>query len=156
MDKNNKLILICASIIIFLIILLFSLSPRKTSTTVVTKIEHHTDTVVIRKEDTVFKEHAYFLPGKIDTLFVFNEIDSLFLSGIARDTIFIDSLVFKFVTRDTVIKDTFFIEKTITQKTTVKQHLGFGVGVGVGGTYGVINRKFDVGPTVNIGLQYNF
>lgn len=156
MDKYNKLTIICASIIMILIILLFSTCPRKTTTTVVTKIEHYTDTIVVRKEDTIFKEHTYFLPGKIDTLFVFNEVDSLFLSGIARDTIFIDSLVFKFVTRDTVIKDTFFIEKTITQKTTVKQHLGFGIGIGVGGTYGVIHKKFDVGPTINIGLQYNF
>lgn len=156
MDNKCKTILVLSSIIIILVILLFSFVPRKEKITTVVKVEHHTDTVVVRKSDTLFKEHTYFLPGKVDTVFVFNEFDSLFLNGIALDTVFIDSLVFNLITRDTIIRDTFFIEKTITKETIKKQHLGFGVSVGIGGTYGVINKKFDVGPTVSMGLQYNF
>lgn len=156
MDKTNKIILFCSFIVIIIIVLLFTFIPRKSKTTIVTKIKHVTDTVVVCKKDTVYNETVIFYPGKIDTLFIFNETDSLLISGITRDTVYIDSLSLTLITRDTTIKDTCFIETLIKQETIKKQRFTFGINAGVGCTYGVLNKKLDVGPTISFGVNYNF
>lgn len=117
------------------------------------RVEHKTDTIVQRKVDSVFVDKYYRLPGRIDTIFVFNDTDSLLIRGYAKDTIYIEKLEFKVITRDTIIKDTVFITKTIDKQI---KHFGFGFNAGVSATYGIVNKKFDVGPSVGIGVIYKF
>ena len=51
--------------------------------------------------------------------------------------------------------------KIVTQTVTVYEpkkptRFGLGVQVGFGGTYGIVNKKLDVGPYIGVGLSYNF
>lgn len=51
--------------------------------------------------------------------------------------------------------------KIVTQTVTVYEpkkptRFGLGVQAGFGGTYGLVNKKVDVGPYLGIGLSYNF
>lgn len=117
-------------------------------------VVHKTDTIVKEKRDSVVVNRITVLPGKIDTVFVFNNrTDSLFVSGMAHDTVVIEKLQLKLVTRDTVIHDTI----TITNYTEKKySNFGFGLTVGVSGSYGLVHKKFDVGPSVGVGLIYKF
>lgn len=49
---------------------------------------------------------------------------------------------------------TFTKEQTITK--TVKPRWSFGVQLGIGCQYGLIQRQFDVGPYMGVGVEYNF
>lgn len=117
------------------------------------KVVHTTDTVVVRKTDSIFVDKVHQLPGRIDTMFVFNGTDTLYLEGYAYDTIYIDSMVMKLVTRDTIIHDTTIIERTVDKKI---RHCGVGVSAGISAIYGIRSRKFDVGPGVTVGFIYKF
>ncbi len=48
------------------------------------------------------------------------------------------------------------ILRTETITNTLKPRFNFGVQLGIGPTYGFINRKLDVGVYAGIGFQYNF
>ena len=120
---------------------------------VVEKVRHTTDTVVVRKTDKVYVDRVHWLPGKIDTVFVFNGTDSLIVSGYAKDTIYIEKLEMQLVTRDTVIHDTTVIERTVDKQL---KHWGVGVSAGFGGFYALNAKKFDAGPYLGLGFTYKF
>jgi hypothetical protein len=117
------------------------------------EVVHKTDTIVKRKVDSVFVDHYYRLPGRIDTVFVFNDSDSLLIRGYSKDTIYIEKFEMRVITRDTIIKDTIMIKTTVDKQI---KHFGFGFTAGFAGTYGVVNKKFDVGPSVGVGIIYKF
>lgn len=48
------------------------------------------------------------------------------------------------------------ITGAVLQDTRKKSHWGFGIGVGVGAQYGIINKKIDIGPQVMCGVMYRF
>ena len=116
-------------------------------------VVHKTDTIVKRKVDSVFVDHYYRLPGRIDTVFVFNNSDSVLIKGYSKDTIYIEKFEMRVITRDTIIKDTIMIKTTVDKQI---KHFGFGFSAGFSATYGVINKKFDVGPSVGVGVIYKF
>lgn len=121
--------------------------------TIKTKVEHVTDTIVKRQTDSVYIDHYYRLPGRIDTLFVFNNTDSLLIQGLARDTVWIEQLKIQTIIHDTLIKDTVIITKTIDKQI---KHFGFGVYAGFAAIYGLNSKKFDCGPSVGVGVIYKF
>lgn len=116
------------------------------------KVERWTDTVVVTKTDTVVRDTVRWMPGRVDTLLAFGT-DTLYIEGYAVDTVFLRDVELRLVTHDTVIHDTVKITETIVKK---RSHWGFGVTAGVAGTYGIVNRKFDVGPAVAVGVIYKF
>lgn len=116
-------------------------------------IKHKTDTIVVRKTDKVFVDSIVWMPGKIDTVFVFNGTDSVILSGYAKDTIYIENFQMQLITRDTVIHDTTVIERTVDKQI---KHYGIGITAGVSAIYGLTTKKFDVGPGVMVGFTYKF
>lgn len=114
---------------------------------------HSTDTVVVTKTDIQFVDRIQWLPGRIDTVFVFNGTDSLSFTGYAKDTVYIENIVMKLITRDTIIRDTITIEKTVDKPI---KHWGFGVMAGMSAMYGITTRKFDAGPSLSVGVVYKF
>lgn len=48
------------------------------------------------------------------------------------------------------------ITKTVQVPQVRKQRVTFGVQAGIGAQYGLIGKRFDVGPSFGIGVQYNF
>ena len=48
------------------------------------------------------------------------------------------------------------ITGAVLQDTRKKSHWGFGLGIGVGAQYGIINKKIDIGPQVMCGVMYKF
>ncbi len=143
------------NIIVFLFIVLMTASITYRCSTKNNKVEtvHITDTIVKRKIDSVYYNKFIQLPGKIDTVFIFNTYDSLIVSGYIHDTVYIENLQLKLITRDTIIKDSILIEKYITNK---PKHFGFGITAGISGTCGCIHKQFDVGPSVTLGITYKF
>lgn len=117
------------------------------------KVTHTSDTIVVTKTDKVYVDRVQWLPGKIDTVFVFNGSDSLMVSGYARDTIWLERVELKLVTRDTIIHDTIIIDKVVEKGLS---HWGLGMNAGINATWGVINRKFDIGPSFGFGVIYKF
>jgi len=51
---------------------------------------------------------------------------------------------------------TAYIDRPIVQKERYKPKFTFGVQLGIGSQYGLVNKHFDVGPYLGIGVQYNF
>jgi len=133
------------------------LDVKSDTTTVV--IEHW-DTIIQPRYDTIFREKVTILPGRIDKEFIFVSKDSLVydtirITGIALDTIKIDSLAIYFTMHEKIVTHEIFTTNTITN-TVIKYPSNFGVCVyaGLGGQYGVIQRKFDFGPQIGIGVYY--
>lgn len=120
---------------------------------VVTTVEHVTDTIVERKVDSVYIDGYFQLPGKIDTVLVFNNTDSILISGYALDTVYIEKLKIVSITRDTIIYDTIIITNTVDKQI---KHFGFGIQAGFSAIYGLNSKKFDCGPSVGIGVIYKF
>lgn len=118
-----------------------------------TTIETVSDTIVKRKIDSVFIDRYYKLPGRIDTVFVFNEADTVLVSGYAKDTVYIENFKVQVITRDTLITDTIVITKQIDKQI---KHFGFGVTAGFSAIYGLNSKKFDFGPSVGVGVVYKF
>lgn len=118
-----------------------------------TTIEFKSDTLIQRKIDSVFIDHYYKLPGRIDTVFVFNEVDSLLIKGYSKDTIYIEKFEMKLVTRDTIIHDTITITNTVDKQI---KHFGVGITAGFSAIYGINSREFDCGPGLSVGLIYKF
>lgn len=149
----NKKLFLHIVIVIAVILCVAAIMHKCHRQTTTTQIIHTTDTIVKRNVDSVFVPQYYQLPGKIDTIFVFNSTDTLFIQGTAHDTVYIENLDIRLVTHDTIIHDT-FMQQTIIQQPV--KHWGFGVTAGVGGSYGLIHRQFDVGPTISVGVMYKF
>lgn len=122
-------------------------------TKLVEKITHSSDTVVVRKSDTVHVDHVKWLPGRIDTVFAFNGTDTVYISGYAKDTVYIENLEIQLVTRDTIIHDTTIIERTVDKQI---KHWGVGITGGFAGIYGLSSKKFDAGPGLMVGFTYKF
>ena len=120
---------------------------------IITKIEHVTDTIVKRDVDSIYVEKYYKLPGKIDTVLVFNDRDTIIVSGYALDTVYIENLEIVSITRDTIIHDTVTITNTVDKQI---KHFGFGVHAGFAAIYGLNSKKFDFGPSVGVGFIYKF
>lgn len=116
-------------------------------------VKHTTDTVIVRKTDKVTVDSIVWLPGRIDTVFVFNNSDSVLLSGYAKDTIYIKDLQIEVITHDTIVHDTVLIERTVDKQI---KHYGVGINAGIGATYGLLKKNFDFGPTVSVGFTYKF
>ncbi len=154
-DKSFKWLVLIYTLLIMLICFLSSILFVKCNdkATTVTKIKHVTDTIVKRETDSVYIDHYYKLPGRIDTVFVFNEKDSILLSGYAKDTIVIEKFELRTIVHDTIIKDTVFITKVVDKQI---KHFGFGIQAGFSAVYGITTRKFDCGPSVGIGVIYKF
>lgn len=120
---------------------------------VVTTVEHITDTIVERKVDSIYIDRYFQLPGKIDTVLVFNNTDSILISGYALDTVYIEKLKIVSIARDTIIHDTIIITNTVDKQI---KHFGFGIQAGFSAVYGLNSKKFDCGPSVGIGVIYKF
>lgn len=52
--------------------------------------------------------------------------------------------------------NTAYIDRPIVKEVKVKPFVTWGVQVGFGAQYGLINKKFDTGPYLGIGVQFNF
>lgn len=154
-DKSFKWIVLFYTLAIVTICVLSSIVFVKCNNkeTVTTQIEHVTDTVVKRQTDSVYIDHYYKLPGRIDTVFVFNKTDSILITGYAKDTIVIEKFELQTIIHDTLIRDTVFITKTIDKQI---KHFGFGFQLGFAAIYGLNSKKFDCGPSVGIGVIYKF
>lgn len=48
------------------------------------------------------------------------------------------------------------ISGAVLVDTRKKSHWGLGLGIGIGAQYGLINKKFDIGPQVMCGVMYRF
>ena len=48
------------------------------------------------------------------------------------------------------------ITGAVLQDARKTSHWGFGLGIGVGAQYGIINKKIDIGPQVMCGVMYKF
>lgn len=118
-----------------------------------TSVATKSDTVVVRKTDSVVVNKYYKVPGKIDTVFVFNKADSVLVSGYAKDTVYIENFKVQLITRDTLIRDTIIITKTVDKQI---KHFGFGITAGFSAIYGLNSKKFDCGPSVGVGIIYKF
>lgn len=119
----------------------------------VTKIEYITDTIIKRKVDSVYVDRYFQLPGRIDTVLIFNNKDSIEISGYALDTIYIEKLKIVSISRDTIVHDTIIITNTVNKQI---KHFGFGFQAGFAAVYGLNSKKFDCGPSVGVGLIYKF
>ena len=158
MLKNKNISLWAAIIYTALIVIICILSSvvfvkcnnKETQTTTV---EYITDTIVQRKVDSVYVDRYFQLPGKIDTIVVFNNNDSILLSGYALDTVYIEKLKIVSISRDTIIHDTIIITNT---KDKQIKHFGFGIQAGFSAIYGLNSKKFDCGPSVGVGVIYKF
>lgn len=153
MNRKNLFSTIIVMVVVILgIATIMHCCKKQTEPTIVTEI-HTSDTIVKRQVDSIFIPTYYHLPGKIDTVFVFNNTDTVIIQGFAYDTIYIENLDIQLVTHDTIIRDT-FIQQIVYKEP--KKHWGVGINAGVGGSYGLIHKQFDVGPYVGVGLIYRF
>lgn len=154
-DRSFKWIVLVYTLFVMAICILSSALFVKCNNKEVTttKIEHVTDTIIQSKTDSVFVDRYYKLPGRIDTVFVFNNTDSVLIRGYAKDTIVIEKLELQTILHDTIIKDTIVITKTVDKQI---KHFGFGVQAGFAAVYGLNGKKFDCGPSVGIGVIYKF
>lgn len=154
-SKSFKWIVLFYTAAIITICLLSSILFVKCNNkeTITTQIKHVTDTIVQRKTDSVFIDHYYKLPGRIDTVFVFNNTDSILIKGYAKDTIVIEKFELQTIIHDTLIRDTVFITNTVDKQI---KHFGFGVYTGFAAIYGLNSKKFDCGPSVGVGFIYKF
>lgn len=107
-------------------------------------IREKIDTVYVKTFDTVTIDHWWQEPSRIDTFIVFeNNLDTLYITGIARDTIWIDSLQLNLVGAYPVVTDSIFIEKTITKTEKFAFYAGADVGI-------MKEWKPDIGARVGI------
>lgn len=158
--KNMKksiyiLVTVLIGLLLFYLYLLYQNRHPKVKTTIVEKI----DTIYVSKHDTLFKENYYQLPSVIDTFIVFKENrDTLYIHGMALDTINVDSLRLELAGSETIIRDSIFI----TEKTTVESVFSFDLGVvflpSINGV-----KNFDIGLKTalnfkgnSVDLGYNF
>ncbi len=51
---------------------------------------------------------------------------------------------------------TTYVERPIIMEKEIKPRLSWGIQIGFGTQYGVLSKRFDVGPYLGIGVQYNF
>jgi len=119
---------------VFLLLLLFFFITwslfLKSDKDKVTKIIVKSDTMYVKTIDTVEIEKWYHEPSRIDTFIVFeNNMDTLYITGIARDTLWIDSLQLNLVGAYPVITDSVFIENTITKTEKFSFYAGADVGM---------------------------
>lgn len=91
-----------------------------------TVVKVKSDTIYVETNDTIMIDHWWQEPSRIDTFIVFEENrDTLYITGIARDTVWIDSLQLNLVGDYPVIHDSVFIETTIREK----EHFSMDVGI---------------------------
>jgi hypothetical protein len=154
-DKRFKWALVIYTVLVAGLCLLGSalFVTCNNKTKVVEKITHTRDTVVVRKTDKVVVDSIVWLPGRIDTVFAFNNTDTVYLSGYAKDTIYIEDFQIQVITHDTIIHDTVLIERTVDKQI---KHYGIGITAGMSAIYGLTTKKFDVGPGVMVGFTYKF
>lgn len=145
--------------VIFILSLIFNIyqcSSNKEDVEIET-VYNYKDSIIITKKDSIIFKTIYNpnIGKSIDTIFVFNDKDTLEVSGILKDTLNIDSLILTLETRDTV-----FIDTTFTSIQHIKlpkeKKWGFGVTIGVSATYGLLYKKIDIGPSVGVGITYKF
>lgn len=90
-----------------------------------TVVRTKSDTVMVRTRDTMFVERYWKEPSRIDTFIVFeNSMDTLYITGVARDTIWIDSLNLDMHGNYMEIHDSVFIETTVYEKECFSMDLG--------------------------------
>jgi len=114
----KKLLVAAACVVSLLFISAIAIrSCKKCEVVEKTIVKVKSDTIYIETNDTITIEHWWQEPAKIDTFIVFEENhDTLYITGIARDTIWIDSLQLNLVGNYPVIHDSVFIETTIREK----------------------------------------
>lgn len=136
-----------AFIVLLLLVILLSCKSCGKEGNTTTIIHEKRDTIYVRQTDTVTVNKIYKEPSKIDTFFVFNELhDTLFISGIAVDTINIDSLVLELVSNYPVITDSIFIESVVHKKEKYAVYVGADAGVNM-------DRKFDIGARIGVSID---
>lgn len=125
-----------------------------------TIVRTKSDTIVVQTRDTMFVDRYWKEPSRIDTFVVFeNSADTLYITGVARDTIWIDSLSLDMHGSYTEIHDSVWIETTVYEKERFSMDVGACVLPSVRGLkssdFGVrIGLNFKGGHSVETG--YNF
>lgn len=124
MDKINSIIIALLFVVLFFVCIAVCKKCEKEKTETIIREKH--DTLYVYLRDTIFKEKVYYTPQRIDTFIVFkNNTDTLFIQGIAKDTINIDSLNLDLHGQTTIIRDSVFI----TKNTFVDEKFSWNIGV---------------------------
>jgi len=104
-----------------------------------------TDTVLVQVHDTVWVDDELYMRLEVEKK-TYQGVDYWAqVSGIECN---LDSIMVRHTTA--------YIERPIFTEIIKKPKVSFGVQLGFGSQYGLIGKKFDVGPYLGIGLQYNF
>lgn len=125
--KNDKSGWMTAALLVLLFFVLLLLHRNCCKPDVETKtiIRTKSDTIKIHTRDTMFVEKYWKEPSRIDTFIVFeNSTDTLYITGIAQDTIWIDSLNLDMHGSHTEIHDSVFIETTVYEKERFSMYVG--------------------------------
>lgn len=130
-------------------------------------ITTQTDTITIVREKVAYrpKEIARIEYGTISipsVVAIRDTIDNTIILP-KENVVYEDSLYTAWVSGVSPSLDSIRIRQKIVTITTQvpyevvrKRKFTFGVQVGIGPNYGLINKKWDVGPYVGIGIGYNF
>lgn len=127
MDTNKTgWITVALMVLLFFVLAIFSRTCKKCDEyEAKTIVRTKSDTVMVRTRDTMFVERYWKEPSRIDTFIVFeNSMDTLYITGVARDTIWIDSLNLDMHGNYMEIHDSVFIETTVYEKERFSMDLG--------------------------------
>lgn len=121
----RKIITAAASVLLLFCLILAYKKCKGPDVEFRTVVRTKSDTVMVRTRDTMFVERYWKEPSKIDTFIVFeNSMDTLYITGVARDTIWIDSLNLDMHGNYMEIHDSVFIETTVYEKERFSMDLG--------------------------------
>ncbi|MBQ1668362.1 MAG: hypothetical protein II063_10345 [Prevotella sp.] len=140
----KKIITAAAFVLLLFCLLLSYRSCKRPDVETKTTIRTKSDTIKIHTRDTMFVERYWKEPSKIDTFIVFeNSTDTLYITGIAQDTIWIDSLNLDMHGSHTEIHDSVFIETTVYEKERFSMDIGVCVLPSINGL-----KSSDIGARV--------
>ena len=127
----KKLLVAAACVVSLLFILAIAFrSCHECEVVEKTVVKVKSDTVYVETNDTIMIDHWWQEPARIDTFIVFKDNrDTLYITGIARDTVWIDSLQLNLVGSYPVIHDSVFIEKTIAKTERFSFYAGADIGM---------------------------
>lgn len=150
---NYKKILLTAACIVSLFFIgIFTFKTCKKQNIIEkTIIKVKSDTIYVATKDTITIEHWWQEPSKIDTFIVFKENrDTLYISGIARDTLWIDSLQLNLIGNYPIIHDSIFIEHIIQENERFSMDVGFCIYPSIKGL-----KSSDIGALIGFNIKQN-
>lgn len=158
---------ICIEVLEGIIILLLCIFLVKSCTKEPEYVDIHTiDTTYIKSVDTIFvpfERISYVDSVIVDTLYLNavedtillrtqktyeDSVSTIWISGIYPE---IDSIR-HYIPRDTIIVSE-YIEHTKKER---RKNWNIGIQAGIGCQYGLLNKDFDVGPYLGVGISYGF